>query len=73
MPLDLFRSICLKHLQYNLEYYGDRWGCVTFRKFAKRYLSRMDVSRDDMLQLMTADEPERFRALFEKLLNGEGL
>ena len=73
VPLDLFRSICLKHLQYNLEYYGDRWGCVTFRKFAKRYLSRMDVSRDDMLQLMTADEPERFRALVEKLLNGEGL
>ena len=33
----------------------------------------MDVSRDDMLKLMTADEPERFRALFEKLLNGEGL
>ena len=73
VPLDLFRSTCLKHLQYNREYYGDRWGCVTFRKFAKRYLSRMDVDRDDMLKLMTTEEPERFCAFFEELLNGEPL
>ena len=73
VPLDLFRSTCLKHLQYNREYYGDRWGCVTFRKFAKRYLSRMEVDRDDMLKLMTTEEPERFCAFFEELLNGEPL
>lgn len=71
VPLDLFRSTCLKHLRYNREYYGDHWGCVTFRKFAKRYLSRMDVDRESMLRLMTTDEPEHFCALFEELLNGE--
>lgn len=73
VPVDLFRNTCLKHLRYNREYYGDRWGCVTFRKFAKRYLSRMDVSRENMLKLMTAEEPDRFQELFEELLNGESL
>ena len=73
VPLDLFRSTCLKHLAYNRDYYGDHWGCVTFRKFAKRYLSRMAVSREDMLTLMTTDDPDRFCSLFEELLNGEPL
>ena len=68
VPLPLFRETCLKHLRYNREYYEDDWGCVTFRKFAKRYLSRMDVSREDMLRLMTTDDPDAFCALFERLL-----
>lgn len=73
VPMDLFRSVCMKHLRYNCEFYGDRWGCVTFRKFAKRYLSRMDVDREDVQTLMTTDDPESFRSLFEQLLNGERL
>ena len=27
VPLDLFRETCRKHLQYNMEYYGNQWGC----------------------------------------------
>ena len=73
VPQELYRSVCRKHLQFNREYYGDKWGCVTFRKFAKRYLSRMDVSRNDMMKLMTTDDPEDFCGYFEKLLNGEPL
>ena len=73
VPFGLFRDTCLKHLQYNMEYYGDRWGCVTFRKFAKRYLSRLDISREDMLRLMTTDDPDTFCRSFETLLNGESL
>ena len=68
VPLPLFRDTCLKHLRYNREYYDDRWGCVTFRKFAKRYLSRMDVDRETMQRLMTMDDPDEFCALFENLL-----
>ena len=73
VPFGLFRDTCRKHLQYNMEYYGDRWGCVTFRKFAKRYLSRLDISREDMLRLMTTDDPDTFCRSFETLLNGESL
>ena len=73
VPLELFRETCRKHLQYNMEYYGDQWGCVTFRKFAKRYLSRMDVSREDILKLMTTDEPEEFCREFNTLLDGKSL
>ncbi len=70
VPEDLFREICLKHLRYNQGYEGEYWGSVTFRKFAKRYLSRMDVSKADMQTLMTTDDPDRFSAYFEQLLNG---
>ena len=56
-----------------MEYYGEQWGCVTFRKFAKRYLSRLEVSREDMLKLMTTDEPASFCGYFDALLNGETL
>ena len=70
VPDELFRETCLRHLQYNCEYYGERWGCVTFRKFAKRYLSRMDVSREDMQTLMTAEDPAFFRIFFKQLLEG---
>ena len=73
VPLDLFRETCRKHLQYNMEYYGEQWGCVTFRKVAKRYLSRLEVSREDMLTLMTTDDPDTFRGYFDTLLNGEAL
>lgn len=73
VPLDLFKNICRKHLRYNREYYGDHWGCVTFRKFAKRYLSRIDVRREDIQTLMTTDDPETFERFFELLLNGESL
>ncbi len=73
VPPDLFREICLKHLAYNREYDGDRWGCVTFRKFAKRYLSRTDVSREDMVRLMTTDDPAEFCSFFEQLLDGVAL
>ena len=71
--MDLFQDICRKHLQYNIEYYGEQWGCVTFRKFAKRYLSRLAVNKDDMYRLMTADDPDTFRIYFDILLTGEQL
>lgn len=70
VPMDLFQDVCRKHLQYNIEYYGEQWGCVTFRKFAKRYLSRMEVSKEDMRQLMTMDDPDTFRRYFDILLSG---
>lgn len=73
VPMDLFRDTCRKHLRYNMEYYGEQWGCVTFRKFAKRYLSRLEVSREDMLKLMTTDDPASFCGYFDALLNGETL
>ena len=73
VPMDLFQDICRKHLQYNIEYYGEQWGCVTFRKFAKRYLSRLAVNKDDMYRLMTADDPDTFRKYFDILLSGEQL
>ena len=73
VPLDLFCETCRKHLKYNKEYYGNHWGCVTFRKFAKRYLSRLDVSREDMQTLMTTDEPDTFCRYFDSLLNGDAL
>ena len=68
VPFDMYQKTCQKHLQYNMEYYGERWGCITFRKFAKRYLSRMEVSRKQMIALMTEDDPETFCELFESLL-----
>lgn len=71
VPYDIYRETCLKHLQYNCEYYGDYWGCVTFRKFAKRYLTRMNVSKENMQTLMTDDEPDLFYQHFKCLLNGE--
>ena len=71
VPAGIFRGTCMKHLEYNKAWYGDQWGCVTFRKFAKRYLSRVNVSREDVQKLMTTDEPENFSRFFEELLNGE--
>ena len=73
VPMDLFRYTCRKHLRYNMEYYGEQWGCVTFRKFAKRYLSRLDLSREDMLRLMTMDDPETFCRLFDEFLQREAI
>ena len=71
VPPELFRESCREHLRYNMAYYGDHWGCVTFRKFAKRYLSRTEVSREDMLALMTEDDPDTFCRKFNELLNGD--
>lgn len=71
VPQDLYTETCLKHLRYNKEFAGGQWGCVTFRKFAKRYLERMDVSREDMIELMTSTNPEHFTNLFRRLLTGE--
>ena len=73
VPMDLFRMTCRKHLQYNMEYYGEQWGCVTFRKFAKRYLSRINVSKENMLKLMTTDDPVAFCAFFDEILEGAAL
>ena len=70
VPQEFFQNICRKHLQYNIEYYGEQWGCVTFRKFAKRYLSRMEVNKEDMQKLMTMDDPKTFRKYFDILLSG---
>ncbi len=71
VPRELYIETCLKHLQYNKEFEGEQWGCVTFRKFAKRYLERMNVSREDMIELMTCEDPDRFTNLFRSLLTGE--
>ena len=73
VPYDLYVKTCLRHLAYNRAYDGEQWGCVTFRKFAKRYLSRMQVSDEDMQRLMTEDDPEVFCGSFERLLHGEAL
>ncbi|MBQ6519051.1 MAG: tRNA-dihydrouridine synthase family protein [Anaerolineaceae bacterium] len=71
VPPDLFRETCRKHLQYNMEYYGEQWGCITFRKFAKRYLSRLNISKEEILSLMTTDDPDTFCRFFDDLLNRE--
>ena len=71
VPEDLFIDTCLKHLRYNREYYGERWGCVTFRKFAKRYLTRRHISRESMQDLLTMDDPGQFCITFEGMLRGE--
>lgn len=70
VPQDLYTETCLKHLRYNKEFEGGKWGCVTFRKFAKRYLERKNVSREDMIELMTSADPEHFTNLFRRLLTG---
>ncbi|MBR6090862.1 MAG: tRNA-dihydrouridine synthase family protein [Anaerolineaceae bacterium] len=73
VPFELYRTTCLKHLEYNCEYYGPQWGCITFRKFAKRYLSRMEIDAGDIRTLMTTDDPDTFRAYFSRLLDGGSL
>ena len=70
VPEELYISVCLKHLKYNREYYGSRWGCITFRKFAKRYLGRRDISREAMQELLTIEDPERFSDTFERMIRG---
>ena len=71
VPEELFVSTCMQHLDFNREYYGDRWGCVTFRKFAKRYLSRRDIPEEQLRKLLTMEDPERFTAAFERMIRGE--
>lgn len=68
VPDELFRTYALKHFEYQIEEAGPEWGCVIFRKYAKRYLTRIGVEKDLILSLLTTDDPEYFRTKYESLM-----
>lgn len=63
VPREQVRTTMLSHLERMLDFYeGDR-GLVLFRKHASRYLSERRLTRERLLQLLTAERKEEFLTL----------
>ncbi len=73
VPLDVVRTTMLRHLELNLAFYGPERGLVLFRKYASRYLSPYEMTREVRQRLMTRETAEEFVALLEEVVAGAKL
>jgi tRNA-dihydrouridine synthase B len=56
-----------EHLQLMVEFYGEQFGVVFFRKHIKAYLKRFHFPRAVMLELMTVPEQDQVLILLDQL------
>lgn len=68
VPDEQVRTMMLRHLEGMLDFYGQQQGLVLFRKHASRYISPYRLERAQRRQLLTAERPEEFLALFDQLV-----
>jgi len=61
------RQMMLQHLERNLTFYGPEIGLVLFRKHAVRYLAPYRLSREFRKELLTAQQPDEFLSLLDKI------
>jgi nifR3 family TIM-barrel protein len=64
---EMVREIMLSHLQRSLDFYGEERGLVLFRKHANRYLTPYRLPTELRRQLLTAEQPEQFLAILDKI------
>ncbi|HNB53970.1 MAG TPA: tRNA dihydrouridine synthase DusB [Anaerolineales bacterium] len=70
VPLDVVRETIIRHLEANLAFYGPERGLVLFRKYASRYLSPYEMTREVRQRLMTRETAEEFVALLDEIVEG---
>lgn len=73
VPETQVRQTILRHLALSLEFYGPRRGLVLFRKHAARYLRLYSLPEEIRQQVLTAQSPQQFQDLLDKILRGDAL
>jgi tRNA-dihydrouridine synthase B len=68
VPPDQVRHTMLRHLERMLSFYDGDYGLVLFRKHASRYLSPLPLTREQRVQLFTAERPEQFLGLLDAVM-----
>lgn len=72
IPPQAVRQLLLGHYQAMLEYYGAERGNVLYRKYAKRLLQPYEPDRNDLTNLLTAENTQLFQqrldTFFERYL-----
>ncbi|GAB4580274.1 MAG: tRNA dihydrouridine synthase DusB [Anaerolineales bacterium] len=70
VPPEVVRTTMIRHLEANQAFYGPERGLVLFRKYASRYLSPYEMSREVRQRLMTRETAEEFVELLEEIVEG---
>jgi tRNA-dihydrouridine synthase B len=68
VPPDVLRATMLDHLESMLAFYGPERGLVLFRKYAQRYLSPYQLSRENRQALMTSATRDEFLSLLDQVI-----
>jgi tRNA-dihydrouridine synthase B len=66
VSLEQVYEMVRRHLQRNMEFYGEHKGLILFRKHAIQYLKLGRLPRAERTQIILQDTPEDFLALLEK-------
>ncbi len=69
---DQVRATMLEHLARMQAFYGPERGLVLFRKHTSRYLSPYPLPDHLRRQMLTANDPEVFQVLIDKIFNSMG-
>jgi tRNA-dihydrouridine synthase B len=67
VSVELVRETMLEHLELMLDFYGQEWGLVLFRKHASRYISPYGLSTEQRQTLLTCENAQDFVALLDSL------
>ncbi len=62
VTLDQVLSVMREHLDLNLQFYGEPYGLILFRKHAIRYLAPYRITRELHLKLVTCEDSSTFKA-----------
>lgn len=68
IPANEFYSVISKHLNLNIEFYGEEQGIKLFRKHVVRYLQPFSIEKKLMGQLLTTTDPKLFHYFLEDIL-----
>jgi tRNA-dihydrouridine synthase B len=66
LPEDV-RSFMRKHLERNIEFYGDEDGQRLFRKYVAQYLMMKNLTREERREILSKKPPGEFLAVLEEV------
>jgi tRNA-dihydrouridine synthase B len=67
VSLPVLRETMVRHLDSMLGFYGPQRGLVLFRKYASRYLTPYQLTREIRQDLMTSEKKEEFLSLLDRI------
>jgi nifR3 family TIM-barrel protein len=67
VPREVVERTLQRHLQLNLDFYGEPRGLILFRKFASRYLAPFGLSDEQRKRLLTAENVGDFLQILSSL------
>ena len=67
VPFALFYETVMDHYALVKQRYAPERAFIVFRKFAKKYLTKLGTPKDEIHQILTMKNPDEFEAALSRL------